>query len=669
MKYLVTGATGFLGRRLVAKLLARANSTVYVLIRRASADKMDDLRIRLDADESRLIPVWGDITKDGVIDRAAVERLSGEIDHVFHLAAVYDMDMSDATADLFNVKGTANVLALAGALANANKTKPRFHYMSSVAVAGADHVGRFSDEMFDVGQRLTHPYYRTKFQAEAVVREHARVPWRIYRPGMVVGDSQTGQIDKIDGPYYFFPAIKALRDRLPKWLPLLGIEGGQMPIAPVDYVIDATVHIAHKREGNGKAYLLIQDNPPTAGEMTKIFVRAAHGPDVIHNLPSQQWSGALETQIKQIGAQLPAADWLAKRAAQSLGVPLAILGYINNRAVFDDVNTRAALAGSSISCPPLSEYAETLWRYWEMHLDCDVDVSASLVRRASGRVVVITGGSSGIGFATAKKLAAAGATVCLVARNPDKLEEARSIIATIGTAYAYSCDLSDIAAIDACTDAILAEHHHVDILINNAGHSIRRAVFESLNRFHDYERTMQLNYFGALRMIFNFLPTMAKRRTGHILNVSSIGVLTNAPRFSAYVASKSALDAFSRCLSPEVASRNIDLTAVYMPLVRTPMIAPTKLYDYVPALTPEQAADMIANAIVDRPKSVASPLGTFAQVSYAMWPRFNDFVLHKAFHMFPSSKVARTKSGPAENSEKLNVPARLLAAILPGPYW
>lgn len=670
MKYLVTGATGFIGRFLVEQLLARRSATVYVVMRRASAARMDALHEALDADGHRLIPVWGDITRDGVIDAAARDELAGTIDHVFHLAAVYDMNMTDAQADRVNNGGTANMVALAAALASDNQRKPVFHHMSSVAVAGADYDGVFTEAMFDVDQRLQHPYYRTKFESEAIVRERASVPWKIYRPGMVLGHSQTGQIDKIDGPYYFFPAIKALRDRLPKWLPLLGIEGGRMPIAPIDYVVEATVHIAHKRSGYGKAYCLIQPEPPTAGALLKTLVRAAHGPDVIHNLPSQQWSLTTERQLKQLAGQVPMAGWLEKRVSRTLGVPLSILGYINNRAIFDDANTRAALSGSGIQCPRLADYAETLWRYWELHIDSDIDVPASLVRRVSGRVVVITGASSGIGFMTAKKMARAGATVCMIARNPDKLEETRLIVERMGgRAFGYTCDLSRLEAIDECTATILRDHHHVDILVNNAGHSIRRAVFESLGRFHDYERTMQLNYFGAIRMIFNLLPSMAKRRAGHIINISSIGALTNAPRFSAYVASKAALDAFSRCLSPEVASRNIDLTTIYMPLVRTPMIAPTKLYDYVPALTPEQAADMIVAAIIDRPKSIASPLGTAAQVSYAMWPKFNDFVLHKAFHMFPSSKVARGHAGRGEHPEKPNIRARLLAAILPGPYW
>ncbi len=337
---------------------------------------MDALREALGADEERLVPVWGDITRESVIDAAAREELAGTIDHIFHLAAVYDMNMTDAQADRVNNEGTTNMVALAHALANESRRKPVFHHMSSVAIAGADYEGVFSDDMFDVGQQLHHPYYRTKFQSEAIVRERAQVPWKVYRPGMVVGHSQTGQIDKIDGPYYFFPAIKTLRDRLPKWLPLLGIEGGRMPVVPVDYVVEAMVHIAHKRSGEGKAYFLIQPDPPTAGAMLKTFVRAAHGPDVIHNLPSQQWSAATERQVKQLAGRIPMAGWLEKRLSKTLGIPLSILGYINNRAVFDDANTRAALSGSGIRCPKLPDYAETLWRYWEMHIDCDVEVPA-----------------------------------------------------------------------------------------------------------------------------------------------------------------------------------------------------------------------------------------------------------------------------------------------------
>ena len=664
MRYFVTGGTGFIGRFLIDKLLKRRGSKVYVLMRHASADKYEGLRMRLGASEERLIPVWGDITQSGVTDAETRDALAGEIDHVFHLAAVYDMNMDDKTADRVNNEGTRNIVEFTNALGG----DVRLHHVSSVAVAGADFEGTFTDDMFDEGQSVSHPYYRTKFQSEKIVREESTVPWRVYRPGMVVGHSETGEMDKIDGPYYFFKAIQMLRDRLPKWMPLLGIDGGEMPVVPVDYVVDAMDAIAHKQNLDNKAFFLIPKEPINAGQMLSIFMQAAHGPTFTNYVSTRNLPRGLESGFKRLASRLPMSRTLEKRLSSALGVPMSTLGYVNNRAHFDDRNTRAALKGTGIQCPPLQDYAETLWNYWDLHMDFDVKIPKQLMSRIKGKVVVVTGASSGIGFIVAKKLAKGGARVCLVSRTREKLEETQAIIAKFGgQAYVYPCDLNSMEDIDKCAEAILADHHHVDVLVNNAGRSIRRSVFESLDRFHDYERTMQLNYFGAIRMIMAFLPAMAKRRTGHVINISSIGCLTNVPRFSAYVASKSALDAFSRCISAEVASRNIYLTTIYMPLVRTPMISPTKLYDYVPTLTPEQAGNMVVSAVLEKPKRIASPLGTGAQVSYALWPKVNDYVLNKAFHMFPSSKAARGDEG--EKAERPTVRGMILAALLPGPYW
>jgi NAD(P)-dependent dehydrogenase (short-subunit alcohol dehydrogenase family) len=204
--------------------------------------------------------------------------------------------------------------------------------------------------------------------------------------------------------------------------------------------------------------------------------------------------------------------------------------------------------------------------------------AALLSRRVRNKHVVVTGATSGIGQDCAFKLAAAGATVILAARTPSKLDETVGRIrAEGGKAYAYACDIADMAACDRFVQAVLDDRRHVDILINNAGRSIRRSVRASFDRFHDFERTMQLNYFGALRLIFGFAPKMLERRSGHIINLSSIGVLASPPRFSAYVASKAALDAFSWCAAPEFADAGVRFTTINMPLVRTPMIAPTKL--------------------------------------------------------------------------------------------
>lgn len=281
------------------------------------------------------------------------------------------------------------------------------------------------------------------------------------------------------------------------------------------------------------------------------------------------------------------------------------------------------------------------------------------------KVILITGASSGIGLTVAKKMASAGAHVLLVARTQDTLQQVQTeIVQAGGKASIFPCDLSDMEAIDRVAKEIIQKVEHIDILINNAGRSIRRAVHESIDRFHDFERTMQLNYFGAVRLVLNVLPHMINRKGGQIINISSIGVLANATRFSAYVASKAALDAFSRCLSAEVHSHKISITSIYMPLVRTPMIAPTKIYNYVPTLSPDQAADLIAYADVKRPKRIATNLGRLASVTYSLVPEVNNLLMSIGFNLFPSSDAAVGKK-----QEKLNWMQKTYARIFPGEHW
>lgn len=285
-------------------------------------------------------------------------------------------------------------------------------------------------------------------------------------------------------------------------------------------------------------------------------------------------------------------------------------------------------------------------------------------QKVDGKTIIVTGASSGIGLTVSKYLAQAGAHVLLLARTKEKLDEVKAEIeAEGGKASVFPCDLNDMESIDAVSKEILASVDHIDILINNAGRSIRRAVHESVDRFHDFERTMQLNYFGAVRLVLNLLPHMMRRKDGQIINISSIGVLANATRFSAYVASKAALDAFSRCLSAEVHSHKIAITSIYMPLVRTPMIAPTKMYKYVPTLSPEQAADLIAYAIVKRPKKIATNLGRLASITYAIAPDVNNILMSIGFNLFPSSTAS------IGEQEKLNLVQRAYARLFPGEHW
>jgi NAD(P)-dependent dehydrogenase (short-subunit alcohol dehydrogenase family) len=248
-----------------------------------------------------------------------------------------------------------------------------------------------------------------------------------------------------------------------------------------------------------------------------------------------------------------------------------------------------------------------------------------------GRVVVVTGASSGIGEAAARLVGDAGATVVLVARREEELER---IAADIGEdAHVRSCDLTDFDSIDALAAEILAEHGGVDVLVNNAGISIRRAVDHSYDRFQDFERPMQLNYFASIRLILRFLPSL-RERAGQVINVSSAGVQTRTPRFSGYIASKAALEAFSDAVQAETHGEGMRFTTISMPLVRTPMISPTHQYDHFPTLTPEEAGRLVAEAIAGRPRRVAPPFAHLVSAVDAVDPELMDAVRYRGYRMF-----------------------------------
>ncbi|QUR67351.1 SDR family NAD(P)-dependent oxidoreductase [Mycobacterium spongiae] len=286
-----------------------------------------------------------------------------------------------------------------------------------------------------------------------------------------------------------------------------------------------------------------------------------------------------------------------------------------------------------------------------------------------GRTVLITGGSSGIGEAAAHKIAEAGGSVVLVARTLENLERVATDISTNGgTAHVYSCDLSDMDAIAAMGDQVLADLGGVDILINNAGRSIRRSLELSYDRIHDYQRTMQLNYLGAVQLILKFIPGMRERRFGHIVNVSSVGVQTRAPRFGAYIASKAALDSLCDALQAETVSDNVRFTTVHMALVRTPMISPTTMYDKFPTLTPDQAAGVITDALVHRPRRASSPFGQFAAMADAVNPAVMDRVRNRAFGMFGDSAAAQGGKTHTDTTE-LDKQSETFVQATRGIHW
>lgn len=659
VSYFVTGATGFIGRHLVARLLERSEAPVYVLVREASRPRFEERCREWGASKGRLVPVVGDLTAPGLgLSSQVADELRGRVGHFFHVAALYDMSASDEALERANVAGTRHAVDAATRMGASC-----FHHVSSIAAAGR-YPGLFREDMFDEATDLDDPYFRTKHESERIVRSSCAIPWRIYRPSIVVGHSETGEMDKTDGPYYFFPLLERLSAMLPPFVPLPGIDGGLLNVVPVDFVADALDHIAHSKGWNGQAFHLVDPRSRTLGELVDIFAEAAGAPHLSLRVTGME--SALAPLRHLISSQ--AQGRLGRLFEDLSGIPPRVLDYADNRTRFDCSHAREALADSGIEVPPLEQYASRLWSYWCRFLNTNTQHDGRLDKVVMGRRALITGASSGIGRATALKLGAAGAHVILVARNVDRLEEVKTLVERVGgTASAFPADLSDEASAAKLCDEVLREHGGVDILINNAGRSIRRSLRLSVDRFHDFERTMAINYFGAIRLILGFLPSMRQQRHGHIINVSSIGTQVGPPRFSAYIGSKSALEGFSKCAAPELLADGIDITTIHMPLVKTEMIAPTGLYDSFSVITSAEAADLICDAIVRRPKRISSQLGVAAQVSSGMAPSAWDVALHLAYRLFPDSAAAR--GDVAVDDERPSGYGRVFARLLPGIHW
>ena len=658
MQYFVTGATGFIGRQLLPLLLARGGE-VSVLVRPGSRHRFAALRERFDPQGTRLHPVLGDIAEPGMnIAAEDRERLRGAT--VFHLAAIYDLTASAEDTGRANIDGTHHTVELANAIGAA-----RLHHVSSIAVAGR-YKGVFTEDMFAEGQDLDHPYFSTKYEAERIVRDEARVPWRVYRPGMVIGSAETGEADRVDGPYYAFKLIQTLRSEFPQWTPFIGPEGGPLNVVPVDFVARAMDHIAHLDGLDNRAFHLVDPNPLSLGDTMNTFCRAAHAPEFALRL-DRRMAKMIPGDIGNVVNSLPAVKGIRRQVLDKLGIPETALAYMDYPATFDATHAQAALAGSGIRVPRLADYAWKVWDYWERQLDPDLPTPRNIRRVAGGRVVVITGASSGIGRAVAVALAGAGSTIIGVARGEEKLAEMKAEVeASGGTVHLYPTDLSDPEACRGMLARVIADHGRVDVLINNAGRSIRRSVMDSLDRFHDFERTMQLNYFGAIALIMAALPGMKAQGDGHIINITSIGGQTYPPRFAAYVASKAALDAYSRCLASEVARDGIDITTVHMPLVRTPMIAPTGIYKSFPTISPEEAADMVVQAMITRPHEVSTRLGKFGELTHAVLPGLHNLLMSAAYTMLPDSGGGSKGDGGPKEEAPVSAEAYALGMLMRG---
>jgi NAD(P)-dependent dehydrogenase (short-subunit alcohol dehydrogenase family) len=660
MSYFVTGGTGFIGRHVLAELVS-LGKPVYVLVRPASRGKLE--RAVADCGDHRhlIVPVEGDLGEPllGVAARE-LAALKGKIGHFFHLAALYDLDASAAELEHANVRGTRHALELASELGASC-----FHHMSSIAVAGR-FPGTFREDMFEEAVQLDHPYFRTKHEAEALVRGNRRLPWRVYRPGMVVGHSATGVIDKIDGPYYLFKLIQKIRNSLPPWLPLVGFQGGHINLVPVDFVATALVRLAHIPDEDGRCFHLTDPADRRIGEVLNLFAQAAHAPLMSLQLEPRLLETATALVSSVTSSSLPVAR-IVNQVLRDLGIPRAVVDLLDYPTIFEASRTQHLLAAQGVRLPVLESYAWRLWDYWERCLDPDLHQAHNLELAVKDKIVLVTGGSSGIGRAVVLKLAGAGARVLTVARDPVKLAQVRAEVEKRGGQLGtYVGDLANPAECDRFLGKLRDEHGGVDILINNAGRSIRRAIDNTYGRMHDYERLMQINYFAAVRVTLGLLPAMTERGAGKVIMVSSIGVLTNAARFAGYNASKAALEAFARCAAGEYSSRGVHFSIVNLPLVRTPMVAPTRLFERFPLIEADEAAAMVCAAIVHRSERLATRLGVLAQFVELLMPGLNRAIMSEAFRIFPESAAAcglPESDRPAVETPELAACASLMRAV------
>ena len=668
MRYVVTGGTGFIGGRVISRILdTQPDAQVWVLVRRPSLGRFERRSVHWD---ERVKPLVADLTELELTDETIAEL--GEIDHVVHCAAIYDITAGEAEQRATNVEGTRAVIELT------QRLDATLHHVSSIAVAG-DFAGEYTEDDFDVGQQLPTPYHQTKFEAEMLVRSTPGLRYRIYRPAVVVGDSRTGEMDKIDGPYYFFGVLSKLAV-LPRFTPLMLPDTGRTNIVPVDYVADALVALMHVEDRDGQTFHLTA--PKTVGlrGIYRGIADAAGLPPLRGSLPRSAAAPVLKVRGR--------ARVLRNMAATQLGIPAEIFDVVDLKPTFTADETRKALQGTGIEVPEFADYAPKLWRYWAEHLDPDRARRDDPKGPLQGRHVIITGASSGIGRASALAVAERGATVFALARNADALDDlVAEIRAKGGQAHAFTCDVTDSTSVEHTVKDILGRFGHVDYLVNNAGRSIRRSVVNSTDRLHDYERVMAVNYFGAVRMVLALLPHWRERRFGHVVNVSSAGVQARNPKYSSYLPSKAALDAFADVVASETLSDQITFTNIHMPLVKTPMIAPSQRLNAVPAISPERAAAMVVRGLVDKPARIDTPIGTLAEAGNYFAPRTARRFLHQLYLGYPDSAAAqgislpepdqshtqapRRPKPPARAVTRIGVPkpVKRLVRLVPGVHW
>ena len=629
----VTGATGLIGKQLVERLLERG-CCVHILMRSerarehsAKVQHWTDFAQRFNA---KLEVVSGDVAIGGMgIDESGLKRLDvTKLDHAFHVAGYYEIDGEPSRLQAVNVDGTRNLLAFL----HQNGFTGALHHVSSIAVMG-DHAGDFTEEMFDVGQSQPTEYHRTKFESEKLVRKETNLRFRIYRPSAVVGHSKTGAMDRLDGAYYLFQMVHRVRDLLPRWIRLPGLDRTRINMVPCDFVAAAIDEIAHQAGHDGKTFHVVDAEAPRFFETFNLIADAAGASRM--SRPKFRGASKWMPALQDVAGKLGSPRFIKEGVLRDAGIPPIFDKLLGIQTRLDATQLQAALAGTSVRCPNQREYVEPLWDFYVRNLDPNRDRIARDRKELSGKVVLITGGSSGIGEALARYMARVGAKVVIVARREEELVRVVKDIEAEGGAASYIvADLNDFEACDAAVATTLERHGTVDVLVNNAGRSIRRPLADSIERFHDIERVMRLNFLVPVRMIRGVLPVMRKNKSGVIANVLTAGAHMPSPRFGAYTTSKAALSQFGDTLMAESIHEGIRVTSSYPYWVRTPMMDATGKYDEVRAMTPEDCAHSIVDGIVLRRQHVIDGRTRFRFMVNRMIPTGLARVMNLVFRVY-----------------------------------
>ena len=661
MIYFVTGGAGQIGRFLIPRLLERGGS-VYMLVGDDELGEFARLRAAWGAGEGQLIPVTGDVSRIRLgVSQHFQGQLKHKLDHFFHLATEFDFAADGEAQARRNVDGVRRALGLAETL-----HAGCFHLLSSVAAVGR-FVGLSDEQTFAEAPTLNNPYYVSYYYAERLVRA-STLPWRIYRPGVVVGDSLDGATNGINGLYYFFEAIRSLGEALPPWLRGATPEGGSLNLVPVDYVGQALDHLAHLQQGDGECFLLTHPQGISAGQLLRLLVVLAGGPTL------SVWSQRLPYGLLS-GLRPGAAGYaLSERFLAPFGVPVEALELATSPTRYDGSKARELLEPADIHCPDVDEYVDVLWRYW---LDRLSDLNSrgpllgrlvdgwygrrnhsALSREVSGKVVVVAGYPGQLAGSCAGKLSAAGAELILVGAGKRRLQSEADRLARGGARpKPYVCDLDEAAACARVARKILKNYGHVDVLLNISNQADGGAGAAGASSAAPGALARHL---GAMHLVHELSASMIARRQGHIVNVVA------RPR-GATLAARSAADLVSRLLAAELASCGVRFDYLALPEAgRSEGGARRWLAD---ALwhAPDEAAERVLKALTARPARLIRALAMLGPAGQSVVPELGAYSLRQVRRVtgkaHPALPAADKEPATTDGGED-SVPEELIAKLL-----